>query len=49
MLLAVEAALGKTATNRERERRPLLPQFIRWEDVAPFGEAPRELLEAAYG
>lgn len=40
----LEKALGEAAANWERDLRPLLPQFVPWEDVALFVETLREIL-----
>lgn len=41
---AVEEAFRRAAADWERDLRPLLPQFIPWQDLAPFVEALRGLL-----
>lgn len=40
----LENALDEVAASWERDLRPLLPQFIPWEDVAPFVRTLRETL-----
>jgi len=44
----VEEAFRRAAADWERDLRPLLPQFIPWQDTAPLVEDLLELLQATH-